>query len=154
MDSSGGPTLRGLGQVEALAEAGKQRRIMRGADQRGAAFRSGFEEEIGDLDGVAGIEAGGRLVSQDQPGPGEEGPRDGDALLLAAGEHGGATARIGQAHAAGEGRGAFFLGGTQAPGGEACRQRDVGGDVELGDQVEILEDEADGFAAPAVAAGF
>ena len=127
---------------------------MRCADQRCAALHGRLEQEIGDLGSVAGIEAGSGLIGEDQRRPGDQRAGNGDALLLAPREEGGAAARVGQPHAAGERGGAFLLGRAQVPGRETRRQRDICGYVELGNQMKVLEDEADGLAAPAVPAGF
>ena len=84
--------------------------------------------------------------------PGRRGERaaDGDALLLAAGELlGVAGEEVGEAEA----RGQLGLPGGVEAAGEAGLEGEVGGDVEARDQVELLEDEADGAAAELGAGG-
>ena len=63
-------------------------------DQRGAVLRYPLERVLDLLLGVA-VERRGRLVEQQDRRPLEDGPRDGDALLLAAGELQAALADLG-----------------------------------------------------------
>ena len=96
------------------------------------------------------VEVAGGLVGEDEAGAGGERPADRHALLLAAGELlGVAGEEVGEAEAGGE---LGLPGGVEAAG-EAGLEGEVGGDVEARDQVELLEDEADGAAAERGAGG-
>jgi len=92
-----------------------------------------------------GVEVAGGLVREDQVGPGDQRPRRGDPLLLAAGKLGGAvTEAVGDAERAGQ----FpepAAGRLLAAQGQ--RQQDVLPRGQGGDEVEGLEHETDALAA-------
>ena len=102
--------------------------------------------------GVAGrlVEVAGGFVGQHEFRPGGEGAADGDALLLAAGElFGVAGQKCVQPKTVSELRGVVRVVSTGEPGLEG----EVGGHVERGDQVELLEDQADRAPAQRGAGG-
>ena len=119
-----------------------------GDDDDGAVGGAGdVAEQIEDDLAVVGVERGGGLIADDQRRLVDQGAGDGDALLLAAGEFARAFAPAradahGFEHGPGAGDGRF--------GGQALDQQrhgDIfrGGDG--GDQVELLENEADVIGA-------
>ena len=90
------------------------------------------------------VEVAGRLVGQDESRLGHERPRDGDALLLAAGELGGAAARDRRRERhPGEGLARAPARLPPADAEELERPGHVLLRREGGEQVEALEDEAD-----------
>ena len=100
---------------------------------------------VEDLGAGARVEVAGGLVGEDDLGPAGEGPGDGDALLLAAGELARAVVEaVGEADGVDD-RVEPRLVGLAA--GEVQRQRDVLRGGERRHQVEGLEDEADAVAA-------
>src|SRR4051812_16689680 len=61
-------------------------RVVGRADDRGAVGVRGAPQQLGDRGGVGLVEAGRRLVDEQQPAAAGEGASDGDALALARGE--------------------------------------------------------------------
>ena len=97
----------------------------------------------------AGVEVAGRLVREHDGRLGDERAGDRDALLLAAGELGGAVAlAVGEADAVDQVGDAALRGGVRASG-ETDREGDVLLGGERREQVEALEDEADAISAEA-----
>ena len=124
--------------------------VVVGDDDDGALGRAGdLTEEFEDDLAVLGIERGGRLVADDKRRLVDEGTGDGDALLFAAGEF----VR------------SFFPAGAEAdffedfPRANECLaagnaldeqgNADVFCDGEGGDEIELLENEADAFGTEA-----
>ena len=103
-------------------------------------------EDPVDLVAGLGVELAGRLVGQDQERVLHQGPGDGHALLLAAGELVGAVVEaVAQADLREQLGGPLLLLRRHAPGQE--RHQHVLEGREVADQVERLEDEADLVAA-------
>ena len=96
---------------------------------------------------VFGVKVAGGLVGEDQLGFADQGAGHGDALLLAAGELlGHVFGAVGEADALEHlGDAAFALGGGDLAVDQS--HLDVLGDVEVVDEVEALEDEADADVA-------
>ena len=95
---------------------------------------------------VGGVQVAGGLVGQDDFRIVDQRAGNGHALLLAAGELRGQVMRaIGQADPI-ERRARFDLVGHAV---EVLRQHDVLERRQVGDEMELLEDEADGFGAKA-----
>jgi hypothetical protein len=95
----------------------------------------------------AGVEVASRLVREHDGRLGDERAGDRDALLLTAGELGGAVAlAVGEADAIDEVGDAALRGGVRASG-ETDREGDVLLCGERREQVEALEDEADAIPA-------
>ncbi len=104
-----------------------------------------LEEEVDDLAAGGGIEVAGRFVGEEEGGVVAEGAGDGDALLLAAGEFGGAMVLARSEADLVEEAGAD---GGIAAAGELGGELDVFEGGEFGEEVVGLEDEADGEVAP------
>ena len=103
----------------------------------------GGGEEIHDLVTGFAIQCGGGFVGDEESGFVDEGAGDGDALLLAAGELAGAFAFATGETDAGEECGGLVFGFAAAGAVEEEGDGDVFDEVEGGDEVELLEDEAD-----------
>ena len=73
-------------ETEPAGELGRHLRGMRNDDERHAVVGAGRAEEIDHLLLVGGIDAGGRLIGEDNPRPVGQGPGHGHTLLLAGGE--------------------------------------------------------------------
>ena len=106
-------------------------------------------DEPQDVPGGLGVQGGGGLVAQEDPGAGGQGAGDGHPLLLAAGELGGIRAGpAGQIHELQQ------LPGP-ADGLPSGRARQLQGEADvvqgraLHEQVEALKDHADGLAGAA-----
>ena len=100
-------------------------------------------EDVHDLGAHLGVKVARRLVGQDDFRVADDGPRDGHALTLSAGElRGEVLHAVAQAHP-----GEHFLGGAAAflRGDVAVEERQlhVVKHAERGDEVEALEDEAE-----------
>ena len=107
-------------------------------------------EELGDDLLVGGVEVAGGLVGEQDGWVVDEGAGDADALLFAAGELAGQVLGAGGEADAFEGGAGFGLVGH---GVEVLGEHDVLERREVGDQVELLEDEADLVGAEAVEFG-
>ena len=98
-------------------------------------------QETEHLGAGAGVEVAGRLVGEDDLGPGDQGPGAGDPLLLAAGQLAGPVPEpVAQADGVDDRVEPVLVG--LAPG-DGQRQQDVLLRGQRGQQVELLEDEAD-----------
>ena len=104
-------------------------------------------EQVHDLARHEGVEVAGWLVGQEEGRVAGDGARDGDALLLAAGELRGHVLHArAQAHQIKRAADALApVGRVHAP--VAQRHVDVVEDVQVRDEVEALEDEADALVA-------
>ena len=134
--------------MEGVVDEAQGARVVRHHDDRLAEVVLELAQQREDRLGVARVEIAGRLVGDDQIGIGDDGARDGDALLLAARERARVVVEpLVEADDAQRG-----LGALQALGlvemREQQRQRDVVARVEHRDQVEELEDQADVPRAP------
>jgi hypothetical protein len=113
----------------------------------GAALAAEFAEQAQDGLASVGVEVARRLVRENDAGVVHQGARDGHALLLAAGELAGPVpAPVGQAHRLERRQRAP----APLPRGHAAvnhGQLDVLDHVELGQEVEELEDEPDFLVA-------
>jgi hypothetical protein len=112
-------------------------------DHAAAVVGGELAQQPGDVVAVAGIEVGGGLVGQDDAGVVGEGPGDGDALLLAAGELVGSEVQPLAKAQAGEQFEGSPPGSAAKHGGEVAGQFDVLEGVKCGEQVEVLEDETE-----------
>ncbi len=95
----------------------------------------------------AGVDGGGRVVEEEEPGVGEDGAGEGDALALAAGEGEAVLADGGVVPVGQVGDEAVRLGGAGGPldlllGGVGDAVRDVGADG-VGEQEAVLGDQPD-----------
>jgi hypothetical protein len=118
-----------------------------GDDDDGGVFSVEFVEHFEDGFAGFGVEVAGGFVGKEEDGVVHEGAGDGDALLLAAGEFDGAVvAAVVEADHVAE-----FAGALAADGGfDALVEEgdfEVFEDGELGDEVKVLEDETEAFAA-------
>ena len=104
-------------------------------------------EEFHDFGAVFLVEGGGGFIADDEAGFVDEGAGDGDALLLATGEFGRVFAVFGLEADEGHGGAGAILGGAAGDLVEEEGDADVFDAGEGGDEVELLEDEADVFAA-------
>ena len=103
--------------------------------------------------GGGGVQGAGGLVTQQHLGVGGQGPGDGDALLLPAGQLGGVgVGLVGQAHDVQVLQGAL-LGLRLGHPGDLHGEADVLQAGALHEQVELLEDHADGPPGPAQLGG-
>ena len=101
--------------------------------------------------GILGVEIAGGLVGEEDFRFGDDGAGDGDALLLAAGESGRLVVEaVAQAEQV---DGDVEAVGVEAVALDLLRQDDVAAGGEAGEEVEALEDEADGAAAKQGAVG-
>lgn len=125
----------------------RDRGVVRHQDDRGALGAGQVEELLEDGGGVGAVQGAGRLVREDDGGAVDQGPRDGDALALAAGDlRGAAAAQLAEPEPFEDGaRGGE--GGLLALPGEAQRQGGVLLDGQLRQQLAVLEDESEAFAA-------
>lgn len=104
-------------------------------------------EEFDDDSLIGGIEISGRLVGEEDGRVVDEGAGDADALLLASTELAGEVAgTVGEAYVLERGAGLGGVGG----GVEVLREHYVFYGGEIGDEVELLKDEADLVGAKAV----
>ena len=140
-DRGGGP------DVDHPVAAGGEVGVVGDQHQGGTDLGDAGEEEIGDVGAGRLVEIAGRLVGDDDRGAMHQGAGDGDALLFATGELRGVVIEpVGEADGgelgagAGEGVGAA---GEFERGGDVLERRHVG------DEMERLEDDADGLAAKA-----
>ena len=109
----------------------------------GDAFAVELLEEGQDLLRRAAVESAGRLVGEQEARVVHERPRDGDALLLSAGQlHGSVMRPIGEADPSERLQGALAAGLAVAAGIDH-RQFHIAQRIDAGQQVELLEDEAD-----------
>ena len=111
-----------------------------------------FKEQLEDLFTRKGVQIAGGLVREDDLGAADEGARERDALVLAAGELGGQVVQaVGEADLFQQLAGARAHRSPSADAREARhrRQHHVLDDVQLGHEVEALEDEADARGAQA-----
>ncbi len=120
---------------------------MRDHDDGHAEAGLNFAEKQENLLAVDAVEIAGGLVGEKNRGAIDEGAGDGAALLFAAGEFGGAVA-------AACGEADVFEGGLDSGGalgaidfGEAQRELDIFREGHAGEEIEGLEDHADGVAA-------
>ena len=128
-----------------LGQSADQAGIMRGEDDAGAeALHRG--EQLKQAYGHARIDVAGRLVRDEEVGPRDDRARDGNALLFPAGQRR-------RARGAGPGQADPFDHVADRPGQvilacprEPQRQRDVVEHVEMRDQPEVLEHDADAAA--------
>jgi hypothetical protein len=122
--------------------------IVMGDDDDTAARGAGdFVHKFHDATTILAVEGGGGFVGDEEARFVDEGAGDGDTLLLAAGELGGALrvpCRRGRGAGAAPRR--TFLGLVTAHAVEEERHGDVLGEIEGGDQVELLENESDVLA--------
>ena len=101
-------------------------------------------DEPEDIPGGLGIQGGGGLIAQQDFGVAGQGPGDGDPLLLPAGELGGVGVRlVGQAHDVQQLPGPLLPVRLARPG-DLHGEADVFQAGALHEQVELLEDHADG----------
>lgn len=107
-------------------------------------------EEVGDDLLVGGVEVSGGFVGEEDGRVVDEGASDADALLLSAGEFAGEVAGAITEAYAGESLAGF---GFVGHGVEVLGEHDVFERGEVGDKVELLEDEADLVGAEAVEFG-
>ena len=123
-----------------------------------AAFFVLSEEGVHDGAAGLGVEIAGGFVGEEEGGLVDEGAGDGDALAFAAGELGGAVFEAGfEAEVFEEGDGFGFAGagadeGFVPGGGDHGGEEGVFEDVEFGEEVVELEDEAEGVVAEVGAA--
>ena len=112
--------------------------------QDGVAFAMKLAEQADDGFLIGLVEIAGGLVGEDELGMIDERASDGDALLFAAGElRREMVDAIGETDT-GEGGASFvFVGGAM----EVLREHDVFERGEIGDEMELLENEADFFGA-------
>ncbi len=75
-----------LPEVDHLVKALQQTEIVRDDEQRGIDLLRVANQQIEDAVLVGGIEVAGRLVGQDQSGPGQQCPADGHSLFLPMGQ--------------------------------------------------------------------
>ena len=133
-------------QVDRAVGDGRHARVVRDHDD-GLAGSVLLAEELDHGLRRRRVERTGRLVGEQERGPVRERSADRHALLLASGErarHG--VGLVGEAERAQElGRAGLGLLATRAD--EPLRQIDVGGHVQMRDQVVLLEDVADLLAA-------
>ena len=103
-------------------------------------------DEAQDGAGGGGVQGGGSLVAQQDLGVGGQGAGDGDALLLAAGELGGIGVRlVGKSHHVQKFQRPLF-GFGRGDTGDLHGEADVFEAGALHEQIELLEDHADGPA--------
>ena len=120
-----------------------------GDDHEGLAGGVHLVQQVHDLAGGVAVQGAGGLVGPHQCGLGDEGTRDGDALLLATGELSGpVVCPVGEADA-GEHLPRPLAGGLGRHAGDQQRQLDVLRGRQDRDQVERLEDEAHALRAVA-----
>ncbi len=120
-----------------------------GHDEDGLALAVEFGEEVEDFDAGLGVEVSGRLVGEQDGGPLDECPGDGDALALTAGHLVGSVVHsIGEADA-GERLGGAGVSFSGAGAGVDQGQFHVAERGLAGEQLEGLEDEADAAAPDA-----
>ncbi len=135
------PTLRqaALAELQLLVRLLDHERVVRRAEDRGAGLARQPAEQRGHRDGIRAVEAGRRLVGEQEPRPRRDRAGDGDALALAGREPRDALLR-----ALGEPDGLERL--ERAPGAEAAdreRQLHVLACGEERDEAGLLPDEAD-----------
>jgi len=100
-------------------------------------------EELEDDLLIGGVQVAGGLIGEDDFRIIDQGAGDGDALLFAAGELRGQVSGAGfHADAAQGGHGLLLIGHAV----EELGEHDVFESGEMRDQMELLEDETDGFA--------
>ncbi len=150
-------SLRGLSQTCAAGPSSTRRALVEHPDARGHAagerhlvrhhqHGAGAGEVAQHREHLAAhlwVERAGGLVEQQHLRLHGQGPRDGDALLLAAGELGGpGAAAIAKAHALEERERALLHGRASLPANVQRRQADVLQHGEMGKEVESLEHHA------------
>ena len=109
-------------------------------------------QRVEDLAAGRVVEVAGRLVGEQEGRPGDEGPGDGDALLLAGRQLVGLVAGLGAPRSTSSMTSRIAvaqLAPRRIGAGDGERQADVLGDIEQRDQVERLEDEPRPVAAQA-----
>ena len=119
-------------------------------DEQGGAARHDLAQRLVDLVLDAGVDGGGGVVQEEQPGVGEDGAGEGDALALAAGEGEAVLADGGVVPVGQRGDEAVGLGGAGGLldlllGGVGVAVGDVGADG-VGEEEAVLGDEPDGGA--------
>ena len=133
-------------QMQPALAARRQRVVVGDQDQRGVGGGVEFEQQFDDARAGVGVEVAGGFVGKQDLRVGGKGARDGDALLLAAGQLarrvGGAR---GEADAIKPVGGAFACASARA--GQFQRQQDVFQRGERGQQLKRLEHEADAACA-------
>ena len=140
-----------LAVVEGDAAAGETRHLgIVGDHDDGVARGVEALEEIDDDALVGGVEVSGGLVGEEDGRVVDQGTGDADALLLSSAELAGEVAGAGAEADAIEGCPGFALVGH---GVEVLGEHDVFYRGEVGDEVELLEDEADLVGAEAVELG-
>lgn len=138
-------------ETEPTGELGRHLRGMRDDDERHAVVGAGRAEEIDHLLLVGGIDAGSRLIGEDDPRPVGQGPGHRHALLLAGGELRGAMVEsVAEVDRAEELHGPRPVG---APRPEGHRHEDILQGGEPGEEVERLEHHPELVGPHPVAAG-
>ena len=75
-----------VNEVDDPVESGEQLVIVGDREQGGAVGIDTVEQQVEDAPLVARVQVAGGLVGENQPGAGQQGAADGDALLLTLGE--------------------------------------------------------------------
>ncbi len=117
--------------------------VVRHDDHGAARVAGGVAQQIHHLVAGGGIERGGGLIADDERRRMDERAGDGDALLLSAGEPGGALLGFFGEADAGKDLACGFFGYTTRAALNEERDGDVFRGGERGDEVELLENEAD-----------
>lgn len=130
-----------VAQVEDVGAAGGEFEVVGDEDEGGAGFVVEVEEEVDDVAAVAAVEVAGGFVGKEQGGAVDEGAGEGDALLLTAGELNGVV--VGAVLEADFGEQAACAAVGIALAEQFQGHHDVFEGGEGGDELEILEDEAD-----------
>ena len=132
----------------AVADGVDDLHLVRDDNDRDAKLAVDLRQKLQDLAGRGGVERRGRLVTEQIPRACRKRPRDGNALLLTAGELRGVCARAPvKADELQKLHRALFCRRLRRPG-KLQREQDVSEDRALLQQIEVLKDHADAAARP------
>ncbi len=133
--------------VELGVEEGGEGGAVGDGDDHGVGLGCEIEEQLADCSAGFGVEVAGGFVGEEEGGLVHEGTGDGDALALAAGEFGWEVGgAVGEADFLEEVLGAGDVVGGDFGGGE-FGEEDILQRRELGEEVVVLENEADVLGA-------